>query len=80
MRTTLARHKTVGSVEYIRSFDYVCGGKSVHVTDEIDVSLVKPRERKYEQAGAASAVAQGATTGSAPAPAGGTANAKLEVR
>jgi succinate dehydrogenase / fumarate reductase flavoprotein subunit len=59
-RTTLARHKSVGSVEYVKSFDYVCAGKSVHVTDEIDVSLVKPRERKYEQAGAASAVAKSA--------------------
>jgi succinate dehydrogenase / fumarate reductase flavoprotein subunit len=57
-RTTFARHKEVGSVDYIKSFDYVCGGKSVHVTDEVDVSLVKPRERKYEQAGAASAVAK----------------------
>jgi succinate dehydrogenase / fumarate reductase flavoprotein subunit len=57
LRTTLARHKSVGSVEYIRSFDYVCAGKTVHITDEADVSLVKPRERKYEQAGAASAVA-----------------------
>jgi succinate dehydrogenase / fumarate reductase, flavoprotein subunit len=56
-RTTLARHKP-GSVEYIRSFDYVCAGKTIHVTDEVDVSLVKPRERKYEQAGAASAVAK----------------------
>ncbi len=59
-RTTLARHKSVGSVEYVNSFDYVCAGKSVHVTDEIDVSLVQPRERKYEQAGAASAVAKSA--------------------
>jgi len=57
LRTTLARHKAVGSVEYLRSFDYTCAGKTVHVTDEADVSLVKPRERKYEQAGAASAVA-----------------------
>ena len=58
MRTTLAKHKAVGSVDYVRTFDYVCAGKSVHITDEIDVSLVKPRERKYEQAGAASAVAK----------------------
>ena len=78
-RTTLARHKTVGSVEYIRAFDYVCAGKSVHITDEIDLSLVKPRERKYEQAGAASAVAQGAAASVPPAGAT-TANAKLEVR
>jgi succinate dehydrogenase / fumarate reductase, flavoprotein subunit len=58
-RTTFARHKTVGSVEYVKTFDYTCAGKSVHVTDEVDVSLVKPRERKYEQAGAASAAATG---------------------
>ncbi|HKQ67897.1 MAG TPA: succinate dehydrogenase flavoprotein subunit, partial [Polyangiaceae bacterium] len=58
LRTTLARHKAVGSVEYIKSFDYTCAGKSVHVTDEVDISLVTPRERKYEQAGAASAVAK----------------------
>jgi succinate dehydrogenase / fumarate reductase flavoprotein subunit len=58
MRTTLAKHKAVGSVEYVRAFDYVCAGKTVHITDEIDVGLVKPRERKYEEAGAASAVAK----------------------
>ncbi len=57
-RTTLAKHKSVGSVEYVRSFDYRCAGKTIHVTDEVDVSLVKPRERKYEQAGAASSVAK----------------------
>jgi succinate dehydrogenase / fumarate reductase flavoprotein subunit len=34
-------------------------GKTVHVTDEVDISLVKPRARKYEQAGAASAAAKG---------------------
>ena len=58
-RTTLARHKTFGQAEFIRSFDYVNAGKSVHVTDEVDVSLVAPRERKYEQAGAASAASKG---------------------
>jgi succinate dehydrogenase / fumarate reductase flavoprotein subunit len=57
-RTTLARYRGAGALEFIRSFDYVCAGKTVHVTDEIDVSLVKPRERKYEQAGAASAIAK----------------------
>jgi succinate dehydrogenase / fumarate reductase flavoprotein subunit len=61
-RTTLARHKAVGSVDYIKEFDYSCAGKTVHITDEIDLSLVKPRERKYEQAGAASAVAKQETT------------------
>lgn len=54
LRTTLARHAGDGEVEFIRSFDYACAGQTVHVTDEVDVSLVKPRERKYEQAGAAS--------------------------
>jgi succinate dehydrogenase / fumarate reductase flavoprotein subunit len=31
----------------------------VHVTDAVDVSLVRPRPRKYETAGAASAAAKG---------------------
>jgi len=54
LRTTLARHSGEGQVEFLKSFDYECAGKGVHVTDEVDVSLVQPRERKYEQAGAAS--------------------------
>jgi succinate dehydrogenase / fumarate reductase flavoprotein subunit len=58
LRTTLARHGGTGVVEFIRSFDYTCAGKTIHVTDEVDVSLVRPRERKYEQAGAASAIAR----------------------
>ncbi len=58
MRTTMAKHGGVGKVDYIRGFDYSLLGQSVQVTDAVDVSLVKPRERKYEQAGAASAVAQ----------------------
>ena len=72
-RTTLARYKEVGAFDFIRSFDYSCAGKTIHVTDEIDVSLVKPRERKYEQAGAASAVAKsdGGTTTTAAAKGGG---------
>ncbi|MFW5740524.1 MAG: succinate dehydrogenase flavoprotein subunit [Myxococcota bacterium] len=54
LRTTLARYAGDGDVEFIREFDYECAGATVHVTDEVDVSLVPPRERKYEQAGAAS--------------------------
>jgi succinate dehydrogenase / fumarate reductase flavoprotein subunit len=54
LRTTLARYSGEGQVEFLKSFDYECAGKGVHVTDEVDVSLVQPRERKYEQAGAAS--------------------------
>jgi succinate dehydrogenase / fumarate reductase flavoprotein subunit len=57
-RTTFARYRGAGSLEFIRSFDYASAGKSIHVTDEVDVSLVRPRERKYEQAGAASAIAK----------------------
>jgi succinate dehydrogenase / fumarate reductase flavoprotein subunit len=58
-RTTLARHKGVGKVEYIRELDYTVAGENIHVTDAVDTSLVTPRERKYEQAGAASAAAKG---------------------
>ena len=70
LRSTLAFHepgnagsadasKTGGhdSVRYAREFDYELCGKSTHVTDAVDISLVKPRPRKYEQAGAASAAA-----------------------
>ena len=56
LRTTLATHRAMGSVAFVQELDYVgAGGASVHVTDAVDVSLVKPRERRYEQAGAASA-------------------------
>ena len=68
MRTTLAKYQGPGSIQFVRGFDYVSAGKTVSVTDEVDVSLVTPRERKYEQAGAASAVAQSETkTESKPA-------------
>jgi succinate dehydrogenase / fumarate reductase flavoprotein subunit len=56
LRTTLAKHEEKGSVKFIREFDYPTGG---HITDAVDCSLVAPRERKYEQAGAASAAATG---------------------
>lgn len=59
MRTTLATYEGEGSVKFIREFDYSCAGQKVHVTDAVDTSLVTPRERKYEQAGAASATATG---------------------
>ena len=59
LRTTLAKYKGEGEVEFIRAFDYSCAGQPVHVTDAVDTSLVAPRERKYEQAGAASATATG---------------------
>jgi succinate dehydrogenase / fumarate reductase flavoprotein subunit len=59
LRTTMAKHEQKGAVKFIRALDYSLGGKSIHVTDEVDTSLVTPRERKYEQAGAASAAATG---------------------
>jgi succinate dehydrogenase / fumarate reductase flavoprotein subunit len=59
LRTTLAVHGGPGKVKYVRDFDYAIGGQGIHITDAVDVSLVAPRERKYEQAGAASAAAAG---------------------
>jgi succinate dehydrogenase / fumarate reductase flavoprotein subunit len=59
LRTTLAVHEEVGKVKFIREFNYEVAGQRVHVTDAVDTSLVMPRERKYEQAGAASAAATG---------------------
>jgi len=58
-RTTLAKHETKGAVKYVKEFSYTNAGKTVNVTDAVDLSLVTPRERKYEQAGAASAAATG---------------------
>ena len=59
LRTTLATHERKGEVKFVRAFDYQSAGQGVHVTDAVDTSLVAPRERKYEQAGAASAAAAG---------------------
>jgi succinate dehydrogenase / fumarate reductase flavoprotein subunit len=74
MRTTMALHQgssngTPDSVKYVRALDYSLGGKPVHVTDEVDISLVKPRVRKYDTAGAASAVAGSDAASSRSAPA-----------
>jgi len=67
LRTTLAFHKDGGDgnhrIDYVRGFDYSLNGRSVRVTDEVDISLVKPRVRKYETAGAASAAATHKTDG-----------------
>lgn len=59
LRTTLAFHGAAqsgapDSVRYVREFDCETAGERVHVTDAVDVSLVRPRTRKYETAGAAS--------------------------
>jgi len=81
LRTTLAFHQggsngTPDAVRYVREFDYTLCGQRTHVTDAVDVTLVRPRARKYETAGAASAAATGAGGGAAgksqpPAGAGG---------
>jgi succinate dehydrogenase / fumarate reductase flavoprotein subunit len=67
-RTTLAKHQASASgpaaVSFVREFDYASAGKTIHVTDAVDLSLVAPRARKYEQAGAASAAS--ATTAPKP--------------
>ncbi len=60
LRSTLALYRQDGArsqVEYVRSLEYNLAGKRVKVTDDVDISLVKPRARRYEQAGAASAAA-----------------------
>ncbi len=63
LRTTMAMFKEGSGgqteVSYVRSLDYELLGTNVHVTDQVDISLVTPRARKYETAGAASAAAQG---------------------
>jgi len=61
-RSTLALYKEDGSrseVNYVRALDYTLLGKAIHATDEVDVTLVTPRARKYETAGAASSAATG---------------------
>ncbi|MDB4994981.1 MAG: Succinate dehydrogenase flavoprotein subunit [Myxococcaceae bacterium] len=58
LRSTLALHRPgdgEGAIEYVRGLDYSINGKSLHATDQVDITLVKPRVRKYETAGAASA-------------------------
>ena len=59
LRTTLAERAGPAEVKFVRAFDYECAGQRVQVSDQVDVSLVKPRARKYETAGAASAAARG---------------------
>jgi succinate dehydrogenase / fumarate reductase flavoprotein subunit len=57
LRTTLALHEAStgtghDAVRYVRELDYALLGQPVHVSDAVDASLVRPRPRKYEQAGA----------------------------
>ncbi len=63
LRTTLAFHQGASNgapegVRFVRELDYTLAGERVHATDAVDVSLVRPRPRKYETAGAASAAAK----------------------
>jgi succinate dehydrogenase / fumarate reductase flavoprotein subunit len=60
LRTTMALHDEKGDrrVRFVRELDYDLLGARVHATDAVDVSLVRPRTRKYETAGAASAQAE----------------------
>jgi succinate dehydrogenase / fumarate reductase flavoprotein subunit len=64
LRTTMAFHQagTGGAhdgVRFARSVDYSLLGQRVEVKDDVDTTLVRPRPRKYETAGAASAAAKG---------------------
>ncbi len=67
LRTTLAFHAGASNgspdgVRFVRELDYALLGETVHVTDAVDVSLVRPRPRKYETAGAASGAKDSAST------------------
>jgi succinate dehydrogenase / fumarate reductase flavoprotein subunit len=76
LRTTMALYRADGkrsTIDYVRGLDYPLLGKTIKVTDDVDVSLVKPRTRRYETANAASAVATAGETSharqsKAPAP------------
>jgi succinate dehydrogenase / fumarate reductase flavoprotein subunit len=61
LRTTMAMHAEGANgnsaVNYVREVSYDLCGQRVNVTDAVDTTLVKPRPRKYETAGAASATA-----------------------
>jgi succinate dehydrogenase / fumarate reductase flavoprotein subunit len=50
LRTTLAFSKADGGVDFVRAIDHSICGKSLHATDEVDTSLVKPRPRVYGRA------------------------------
>jgi len=58
LRTTMALYEEgaggKSAVNFVRALEYPLLGRTVRVTDDVDTSLVKPRARKYETAGAAS--------------------------
>jgi succinate dehydrogenase / fumarate reductase, flavoprotein subunit len=55
LRTTLAVHEPGRRSEhdrarFVRDLEYEAAGQRVHVSDTVDVSLVRPRPRRYEAA------------------------------
>jgi succinate dehydrogenase / fumarate reductase flavoprotein subunit len=71
LRTTLAFHEGAANgspdaVRFARQVDYSLLGQPLHISDAVDVSLVRPRPRKYETAGAASAAAKEGREASKP--------------
>jgi succinate dehydrogenase / fumarate reductase flavoprotein subunit len=69
LRTTMAMHQPAeggahDKVRFVRELDYDLLGSHIHVTDAVDISLVKPRTRKYEQAGATTATASASNSSS----------------
>jgi succinate dehydrogenase / fumarate reductase flavoprotein subunit len=62
LRTTLALHSAEAGgapngVRFVRELEGSLLGERIKVTDAVDLSLVRPRARKYETAGAANKVA-----------------------
>lgn len=59
LRSTLAkwggRDGARSKVEFVREFDYSLAGQRVHVTDEVDISLMALRKRDYTKKKAANA-------------------------
>ena len=57
LRSTLAkyggRQGAQSKVEFVTSFDYAIGGKTIHCTDAIDASLMELRKRDYTKKKAA---------------------------
>jgi succinate dehydrogenase / fumarate reductase flavoprotein subunit len=58
LRTTLAMHReatdgSLGAVQFVRELGCTILGQRMVVTDAVDLSLVRPRARKYETAEAA---------------------------
>lgn len=72
LRSTLAkwggRDGAQSKVEFIRAFDYSLGGKTIHVTDEVDVSLKELQKRDYTKKKAAFASDEQSGSGPLGAP------------